>query len=109
MKMVDIVVTNLQLAAAIDKLCAKIDALQSMVASVEQPPTPPPKLKKKRTRSAYNVHMSTELEQLKETHPGMGHRQRFALAVQTWVNKKQALADTVEKQALADTAEKEAE
>ena len=46
------------------------------------------KPKRTRTKSAYNVHMSKQLEELKKLHPDIGHRERFAMAVRSW--KKEA-------------------
>ena len=42
------------------------------------------KNKRTRAKSAYNLHMSKKLAELKESHPNVGHRERFAMAVTSW-------------------------
>lgn len=42
------------------------------------------KPKRTRTKSAYNIHMSQQLAELKTLHPDVGHRERFAMAVKSW-------------------------
>ena len=99
----EVVVSNVQLLGVLDAIRAKLDALVDAVAGAhpeimngsnakvagadahaEKAP------KRTRKKSAYNKHMSEELARLKISHPDIGHRQRFSMAVATW---KAALAE----------------
>jgi hypothetical protein len=83
-----------QVVASIDALSAKVDELVTCIRSAHPEFSPgqdthaksggASKVKRTRTKSAYNVHMSKQLSELKQTHPQLGHRQRFAMAVKSW-------------------------
>lgn len=64
-----------------------------------------PKVKRRRAKSKYNDYMSVELTRLKEQLPDLPHRQRFAMAVQSW---KDILAAAKAEEANED-ADEEAE
>lgn len=95
--MVEVTVSNLQILGAVDSLRAKLDAVIELVQNSGLPPTDssedaeeaPAGKKTRRTRakSAYNVHMSEELARLKDQHPELGHRKRFAMAVASWKSR----------------------
>jgi hypothetical protein len=48
----------------------------------------PAKKRKKRAPSVYNLHMKACLTTMKETEPGMEHRDRFSACVAAWREKK---------------------
>jgi hypothetical protein len=95
----DVSVSNLQILGAIDGLRARIEALTTAVqggggmaggASGDAMDcdgggaVAAPKIKRRRAKSKYNDHMSEELARLKVKFPDLGHRRRFAMAVQSW-------------------------
>lgn len=114
--------SNLQILGAIDGLRAKIEALTAMLESADlsgggarSVDAPPPaavtggqKVKRRRAKSKYNDHMSEELARLKELHPDLGHRRRFAMAVQSWKDIKagqaQGSSDVSEEDVEGETA-----
>ena len=51
-------------------------------------------IKRRRAKSKYNDHMSEELARLKQEHPDLGHRRRFAMAVQSWKDIKASQPET---------------
>lgn len=94
--------SNVQLAGAMDVLNSKMDALISAIKNahpgfmsefVSKRDPRPVKAKRGRSKSAYNVYMSEELAKLKVTHPDVGHRKRFAMAVSGWPSAKASQAD----------------
>lgn len=100
----DVVVSNVQLAGAMDVLNAKMDLLISAIDTArpgmlsestrqDARPNQPAKAKRTRSKSAYNVYMSEELAKLKVSHPDLGHRKRFAMAVGSWPSAKAARMD----------------
>ena len=95
----DVSVSNLQILGAIDGLRARIEALTAaaqgggMAGGAGTAPgdamdcdgaVAAPKVKRRRAKSKYNDHMSDELARLKVKYPDLGHRRRFAMAVQSW-------------------------
>ena len=48
----------------------------------------PPKKRKKRAPSVYNLHMKDCIKAMKDTEPGMDHRERFSACVAAWREKK---------------------
>lgn len=107
-------VSNLQILGAIDGLAAKIDALMEALqaggmsaaagmtggdaaaAADDASNGAAPKAKRRRAKSKYNDHMSVELARLRDEYPDLGHRRRFAMAVQSWkdIKASQAAAET---------------
>jgi hypothetical protein len=98
----EVIVSNLQILGAIDGLRSQIEALVTAIQSgglagngvgggggshddsMDIDGAEPTKVKRRRAKSKYNDHMSTELAKLKISEPDIGHRRRFALAVQSW-------------------------
>lgn len=88
--------SNDRVVSSVEALSAKITELIACISAAHPELSPAAsgsqaktgganaKVKRTRTKSAYNVHMSKQLSELKQTHPTMGHRERFAMAVKSW-------------------------
>lgn len=100
--MMEVVVSNVQLLGMLDAIHAKVDALVEVISSAhpelmsgrpvkpaddsatDELSTAPKPPRRTRKKSAYNYYMSEELAKLKVSHPELGHRQRFSMAVKSW-------------------------